>query len=127
MKNLIKNCLLLLLPTAVLASNNPTTPPSPMSSLPLMAGFFLLFYFMILKPQNKRKKDQQNLLQSLSKGDEVSTTGGIIGKVDRVDGNIVRLLIASGVIISINTNSISSMMPKGTFLGKNNDLKKPKA
>ena len=51
-----------------------------LSSILLMVGFIIIFYFMLWRPQAKRAKDQRNLLNSLAKGDEVVTSGGLLGE-----------------------------------------------
>ena len=54
--------------------------------LPLILLFFF-FYFLILRPQNKRMRDHKEMLESLKKGDRVITTGGMIGKIVKIQGN----------------------------------------
>ena len=68
------------------------------ASNPLMGMLFpllilVVFYFFLIRPQVKRQKDQQKFVDSLREGMEVVTSSGIIGKVTRIDDNIVRLLI----------------------------------
>ena len=67
----------------------------------LIAIFFAIFYFMIIRPQQKQQKKLQAFLDGLTKGDEVVTTGGMIGKIDKVAGSVLTLEIASGVKVRI--------------------------
>ena len=56
--------------------------------------FIAVFYFMILRPENKKKKEQENLRNSLHRGDKITTIGGIIGKI--VDIKDDKLVIETG-------------------------------
>ena len=65
----------------------------------LMVGvFFVIFYFLLFRPQQKRAKEHQNLISKLAAGDEVVTTGGVLGKVTDVGDTFVTLEIADGVL-----------------------------
>ena len=88
-----------------------------MSMLIMFAVFGLIFYFFIIMPQKKRAKEQKNLLNSLAKGDEVLTTGGLLGKVEKVNNEsaYVKLLSADGAKFDIQKTSISAVLPKGTL------------
>ena len=63
--------------------------------------FFAIMYFMIIRPQQKRSKDHRKLIESLSKGDEIVTSGGVLGKILKVGDNSVTLEIAEGVAIKL--------------------------
>ena len=63
---------------------------SPYSLIIMLVVFGLIFYFMILRPQQKRAKDHKKLMDSIGKGDEVLTTGGLIGRVTEVDHTAAR-------------------------------------
>ena len=56
---------------------------SGLEMLIILAVFGVIFYFMVFRPQSKRQKEQRNLLSSLSKGDEILTSGGLIGKITK--------------------------------------------
>lgn len=88
---------------------------SNITSILLMLGFILIFYFMLWRPQAKRAKDQRNLLSSLSKGDEVITAGGILGKITQITDDFIGLTISEGVEIKIQKPSIVGLLPKGTL------------
>ncbi len=82
----------------------------------IMIGiFFAIMYFMIIRPQQKRAKEHQNLIGSLSKGDEVETTGGMLGKIAKVGDNSLHIEIAEGVTVKLQKNSISKVLPKGSL------------
>ncbi len=81
----------------------------------MMAGLFVLMYFMIIRPQQKRAKEHKQMLDTLSKGDEVVTNGGILGKVAGITDNFVDVTIADNVSVKVQKQAIASVMPKGTM------------
>lgn len=72
---------------------------------------------MIYRPQAKRVKEHKNLVSSLAKGDEILTSGGLIGRITKVsdDKDFLKLELADGVEVSIQKGSINSVLPKGTI------------
>ena len=70
----------------------------------LMFGFF---YFLIIRPQRKRMNDVQSLQRSLQLGDEVVTICGILGTIQRFDGDIVTLELSPGTEARVNRRAIS--------------------
>ena len=88
------------------------------SNLPflvMMAAFIFFMYFAVWRPQRKRDKEQKELLGALSKGDEVLTVGGIIGKISKISDIYAVLAIADNVEITILKSSIANPLPKGTL------------
>lgn len=81
----------------------------------MMAVFFAIMYFMIIRPQQKRAKEHKQMLDALSKGDEVVTGGGLLGKVANIGENFVELSLADNVTVKVQKQSISTVMPKGTM------------
>jgi len=82
----------------------------------IMIGiFFAIMYFMIIRPQQKRTKEHKALMDSLGKGDEVVTNGGMIGKIKSVGDDIIRIELAENVVIKVQKHAISSVLPKGTI------------
>ncbi len=84
------------------------------SFLPLIV-IFLLFFFMIIRPQMKQAKEQRNMIAALQKGDEVTTTGGIVGKITKVTDAFITLEIAANTEITVQKNAVQSALPKGTI------------
>lgn len=84
--------------------------------MPLLL-FAVLFVFMIL-PQRKVQKQQKLFLSSLSKGDEVVSTSGILGKITKIEGDIITLEVGSKVYIRFARNAISKQMTD-ELLGSN--------
>jgi preprotein translocase subunit YajC len=82
----------------------------------IMIGiFFAIMYFMIIRPQQKKQKDHDAMLSSLGKGNEVVTSGGIIGKVTAIGDNLVEIKVAEGTLLRVQRHAITSVMPKGTM------------
>jgi len=76
---------------------------------------FVVFYFLLIRPQMKRAKDHRNLVANLSKGDEVTTNGGLLGKIVELDDSFVTLEIADNVQVKLQRQAVASVMPKGTL------------
>jgi len=89
-------------------------PPSAMSWI-FLAVMFVALYVILIRPQQKRMKEHRNMVSQLSKGDEVATGGGIIGKITKIDDSFVKIEIARDVEITVQKNAIQSLMPKGTY------------
>ena len=81
----------------------------------MMVVFVVIFYFLLIRPQQKKAKEHQALLSKLSAGDEVVTTGGILGKVTEVGETFVTIEIAEGVRVKVQKFQVGSLMPKGTL------------
>jgi preprotein translocase subunit YajC len=81
----------------------------------MIAIFFAIMYFLVIRPQSKRAKEHKQLLESLTKGDEVVTSGGLLGKITDVGESFVQMDIARGVGIMVQKQAIANVMPKGTF------------
>ena len=91
---------------------------SLMGMLPIILMFVVL-YFLMIRPQMKRQKEHRNLVAGLSKGDEVITAGGMLGKVTKVDDNYITLEISMAgdkpVETLLQRTSVTSVLPKGTI------------
>jgi preprotein translocase subunit YajC len=85
-----------------------------MGTLLLPVLLLVVFYFLLIRPQNKRAKEQREMLSKVAAGDEVATTGGILGKVVEVGDQFVSLEIANDVTIKLQKFQIAQVLPKGT-------------
>ena len=77
---------------------------SPLGGFGLLlpaALFFVIFYFIVMRPQAKQQNVHKSFLDKLGKGDEVVTSGGVVGKVDRVAGDLVFVEVASNVKLRV--------------------------
>jgi preprotein translocase subunit YajC len=103
-----------LISTAEAQTATTSTQINPLTTMWPMVLIFVVFYFMLIRPQNKRAKEHRTMLAALEPGSEVATGGGIIGKVTEVGENFVTLEIASNVLVKVQRNTISQVLPKGT-------------
>ena len=87
----------------------------PMSSLIFFGGMILIFYFILIRPQSKRAKEHRELVGGLSKGDEIVTNGGILGKITEVSEQYATIEISDNVEIKIQRAAVSTVLPKGSL------------
>jgi preprotein translocase subunit YajC len=94
-----------------------TPPADPMKglllNLPIFAALFALFYFGIIRPQRNQQKKHQELLKGLSKGQEVVTSGGIIGRISAITERIVTLEVDEGTEIKILRSQVQGLIKDG--------------
>jgi preprotein translocase subunit YajC len=96
------------------ASGAASGSPSLISTLALPALLLVVFYFLLIRPQSKRAKEQREMLAKVAVGDEIATTGGILGKVTEVGEQFLSVEIASGVSIKLQKFQVAQVLPKGT-------------
>ena len=84
------------------------------SFLPLII-IFAVFYFLLIRPQMKRAKEHKNLVAGLSKGDEVLTNGGLLGRIVDISDAFITLEVADNVRVKLQRQAVASVMPKGTI------------
>ena len=87
---------------------------SIMSMLPLVLMFVVL-YFVMIRPQMKKQKEHKAMIDALSKGDEIATSGGMLGKVTKLGDSYVSLEVATGVEIQIQRSAVVQVLPKGSI------------
>lgn len=80
-----------------------------------LVAFIAIFYFLLIRPQTKRAKEHRQLLENISIGDEVITSGGIAGKVTKLRDNYAVLNISKDVEITLQKAAIATVLPKGTL------------
>tara|TARA_Y100000590_G_scaffold468689_1_gene652578 strand:+ start:1220 stop:1504 length:285 start_codon:yes stop_codon:yes gene_type:complete len=74
---------------------------------------FVIFYFFLIRPQQKRIKEHKQMVAALKRGDQVVTSGGIVGKVERILGDDkVDVTIAENVTVQVVQSTISSILNK---------------
>ena len=82
--------------------------------LPLLL-IFVVFYFLLIRPQTKRAKEHREMIGKLAPGDEVVTTGGVLGRITEVGDHFVTLQVAGAVAIQVQKFQVAQLMPKGTL------------
>ncbi|MCA6997791.1 preprotein translocase subunit YajC [Dickeya solani] len=101
---------------AVAATAGAPAQGSPYSLVIMLAVFGLIFYFMILRPQQKRAKEHKKLMDSIGKGDEVLTNGGLVGRVTKVaDNGFITIALNDTNEVVIKRDYVTSVLPKGTM------------
>jgi preprotein translocase subunit YajC len=84
-------------------------------SFPLMMILMIaVFYFILIRPQQKKQKEQDTWLKSLKKGDEVVTSGGVIGRISGLTDSTVTLEVQEKVRIKVLRSSVSGKAPGAT-------------
>ncbi len=89
-------------------------PSAMMTFLPLII-LFVLFYFLLIRPQMKRAKEHRQMVEALSVGDEVVTTGGVAGRITTLGDHFIDVEIADKVTVKVQKQAVSSLLPKGTL------------
>ncbi len=99
------------------AASAPAAQGGGMEMVIMLLVFGLVFYFMIYRPQAKRVKEHKGLMSALSKGDEVLTQGGIVGKIVKVsdEKDFIVISIAEGTEVTVQKAAVNAVLPKGTM------------
>jgi len=84
------------------------------SMLPLVLMFVVL-YFVMIRPQMKRQKEARAMIEALAKGDEVATSGGMLGKITQIGEQYLTVEIAKGVEVQIQRSAVVQVLPKGAI------------
>jgi preprotein translocase subunit YajC len=100
--------------TAPVAAAGGDMQSSLMGMLPLVLMFVVL-YFVMIRPQMKKAKEHKAMVDSLAKGDEVATAGGILGKVTKIGDSFIGLEIAGGVEVQLQRSAVVQVLPKGSI------------
>ncbi|RMW98467.1 preprotein translocase subunit YajC [Allofranklinella schreckenbergeri] len=90
-------------------------PASVFSSLPLLILMFVVMYFIMIRPQMKRQKEHRAMIDALAKGDEVTTAGGMVGRVTKLSDQWIHLEVAPGIEIQLQRSAVGQVLPKGTL------------
>ena len=86
--------------------------PSMLASFIPLILIFLIFYFLLIRPQQKKQKEHKILLDSIKRGDEILSSGGILGKVIKVDNDKLTVEIAKGVNVIIIRSTVADVIKK---------------
>ena len=97
------------------AQDAATSAPSMLEGLLPIVLIFVVFYFLLIRPQQKRAKEHRNMVEALGVGEEVMTSGGILGKIIAVDDQWLRVEVAKGVEVSVARSTVSQTVPKGSY------------
>ena len=86
-----------------------------MAQIIMLVGFVLIFYFLLWRPQSKRAKQHKQLINGLSKGDEIVIGGGLVGRVTKVSDEFIAMEISEGTEVNVQKNAVAAVLPKGTL------------
>ena len=103
-----------LIPRAWAQAAGGAQPNALMQLLPLIL-IFVVFYFLLIRPQAKRAKEHKGMVAALAVGDEVVTSGGILGKVTEAGEQFLTVEVAEGVRVKVQRHTVSTVLPKGTM------------
>jgi preprotein translocase subunit YajC len=96
------------------AASSTSSTSSLMGMLPLVL-MFVVMYFVMIRPQMKKQKESQAMLTALAKGDEVVTTGGLVGKISKLGDTFISLEVATGTEVQVQRAAIIQVLPKGSL------------
>ncbi len=100
---------------SAIAQDGAAPAPSMFGSLLPLIVIVVIFWFLLIRPQMKRNKQHRELVAALAVGDEVVTSGGMLGRITEVGDSFVSLEVAKGVSMKLQKHSISQIVPKGTY------------
>ncbi len=103
------------IPSALAAPAAAAGEPNPLITIVMFGGLFLFMYLMIIRPQRKRQKEHKSLVENLTKGDEVVTNSGILGKIAKLEGEYLVLEVSDTVELKFQRSAIHAVLPKGTI------------
>jgi preprotein translocase subunit YajC len=85
----------------------------------LVTIMMVVFYFMLIRPQAKRQRELKAMIEALGKGDEVVTSGGLVGRITELNEQYVTLQVSSvgdkAISLTLQRNAIQTLLPKGTI------------
>ncbi len=90
-------------------------PGGGMINIAMLVGLFAIMYFMLIRPQRKKQKEHQQLIEALSKGDEVVLTSGMLGKVTDVGEVYITVDVGNNVSLKFQKLAVHAVLPKGTI------------
>jgi len=109
------NLLDFLIPTAHAQAAGPAPAGGGFGMLLFPVILIAVMYFLMIRPQMKRAKEHKGMLDKLSKGDEVITSGGIAGTITDIGDNFVTVEVADNVRLRVQKAAVGNVLPKGTL------------
>ena len=81
----------------------------------MLIGFFVLIYFLMIRPQSKARKAHEELVAGIEVGDEVVSSGGLLGRVTKISDQFFEINLGDNNRVKIQKAAISNVLPKGTI------------
>lgn len=104
-----------LISTAHAQTGGGTAPDAGMANLIFILVLFAVLYFFMIRPQMKKQKEHRQMVEALSKGDEIITNGGVFGKITEVGESMVVVEVSDGVALRVQKFAVAKTLPKGTL------------
>ncbi len=82
---------------------------NPLMSMAPLVLMVAIFYFLLIRPQQKKAKEHKELLNNLKRGDYVLTNGGMYGRIDAVDGDVLTVALADNLLVKVNRGYVASV------------------
>ncbi len=92
------------------ASSNPG-----MLNFVFLGAMLLVFWLFMIRPQAKKQREQKEFMESLSKGDQIVTSSGILGKITKIEDNIITIEVGTKVYLRITKNAVSKEMTESVY------------
>ncbi|MCP3930498.1 MAG: preprotein translocase subunit YajC [Bacteroidetes bacterium] len=92
-------------------------------NLVFIAAMVVIFYLFLIRPQSKRQKEQKLFSESIEKGSEIVTTSGILGRINKIEDDIVTLEVGTKTFIRITRSSISKEMTDAIYSANDKNQK----
>jgi len=94
------------------------------SQLFIFAAIFIVFYLFFIRPQSKKQKEQNKFVTEVQKGDEIVTNSGMVGKINKIEGNIITLQVDQKTFIRVLRSSVSKELTDGLAAGSKEEENK---
>lgn len=105
-------------PVVALSAEAGGAQANPAGQWLMLLGFAFIFYFMIWRPQSQRQKAQAKMISELQSGDEIVTSGGVLGKITNIMDSVITLEVSNGVEVRLQKQAVANILPKGTMASK---------
>jgi len=100
--------------TLALQAQGAPAGPNPLSTIVLFGGLFAIFYFLLIRPQKKQQQEHEQMVKSLSRGDEVVTLGGIVGRIIHLTDDRVTIKTAEDTRIEVQRAKVGQRLSGGS-------------
>ncbi|NRB50365.1 MAG: preprotein translocase subunit YajC [Saprospiraceae bacterium] len=84
-------------------------------NLLFFGAMFLIIYLFMIRPQSKRQNEQKKFMAALEKGDDVVTSSGMLGKINKIEDEVITLEVGNKTYIRVTRNAISKEMTDSLY------------
>ncbi|MEM6318990.1 MAG: preprotein translocase subunit YajC [Bacteroidota bacterium] len=97
--------------------------PSLLNQLMFPALILIVAYFFLVRPQSQKHKAQQKFSEEIAKGSSIVTTSGILGKITKIDGEVVTVEVSPKTYIQVLRSAVSKELTEETYNKDKKDKK----